>query len=447
MLPKKNLKSQTMFKSLYILLLTFTFTSSLSSQDSLSLKVLLTLGLEKNYSILIARNEEEITNNNLSYAKYTFFPTLGASGRQSNTIADSKQTPFTGAVREVDNAKSSSLSGAINLEWTVFDGFAMFVGYNKVKELSELGKLNTKMNVENLAAEIASEYYNLIQQTKLLESMRYGMKLSAERLALAAEKYKIGSFSKLEYLQAQVDFNADSSLYLRQEEMVTSSKIMLGKILAYNLNIPNNWTDSINIDKSLMLEELLKSTLEKNTGLLIASQNKLLTDLDIRTIRSRRYPSISLNAGYTYTDTKAEIGFAKTTHSTGITYGATLNWSIFNRLDNRRQMSNAKIALENSELEFESLKLEITSELNQVWNNYTNNLRILSLETQNLESARENIDIAMAKYRLGGLAGIEMREIQKNFLDASNRFITAQYLAKVAEITLKQISGRIEEYF
>lgn len=440
-----------MLNSIYtrsiLLFLSFIINISLFGQDSLSLKRVLALGLEKNYSILIARNDEEITSNNFSYAKYTFLPTLAATGRQTNTIADSKQTPFTGAVREVENAESSTVSGAINLEWTVFDGFAMFVGYNKVKELSELGKLNTKMNVENLAAQIASEYFNLIQQTKLLESMRYGMKLSSERLALASEKYKIGSFSRLEYLQAQVDFNADSSQYLRQEESVTSSKIMLGKILASSLNIPGNWKDSIEIDKSLLLEDLLKSTLEKNTGLLIAGQQKLLTDLDIKTIRSRRYPSISLNAGYTYTDTKAEIGFAKKTHSTGITYGASVNWSIFNRLDNHRQMTNAKIARENSELEFDNLKLEITSELNQVWNNYTNNLRVLSLESQNLESARENIDIAMAKYRLGGLAGIEMREIQKNFLDASNRFITAQYLAKIAEISLKQISGRIEEYF
>jgi outer membrane protein TolC len=98
-------------------------------------------------------------------------------------------------------------------------------------------------------------------------------------------------------------------------------------------------------------------------------------------------------------------------------------------------------------LEINDLKLTLTSNLNQVWNNYNNNLRILALESQNLESARENLDIARARYRLGDLAGIEMREIQQNFLNASNRFINAQYLAKVAEITLKQISGSIEEYF
>lgn len=435
----------------FIVLLLLTSMNSYG-QDSISLKRLLAIGLEKNYSILIARNDEEVLQNNLNYAKYAFFPSLNASARQNNSIADSRQERFPigsnpPVIVNVENANSSSVTGNLNLDWTVFDGFNMFVSYNKVQELAELGKLNTRMDVENLSAQIASEYFNLIRQTQLLEAMRYGMKLSSERLAIASEKYKLGSFSRLEYLQAQGDFNADSSQYLRQEEAVTTSKLQLNRILAYTINIPQNWNDTILIEKTLLFENLLKNTLEKNTSLLIANQNQWLSNLDIKSIRSRYYPSIILNAGYQYSDSKAEIGFAKTSNATGITYGATVNWTLFNRFDNRRQMKNARIVQENRALEYENLKLEITSELNQVWNNYTNNLRVLSLETQNLETSRENLDIALARYRLGALAGIEMREIQKNFLDASNRFINAQYLAKLAEITLKQISGSIEEYY
>ena len=451
-----NLMKQIMLKlpkSVRIIFsLTLIFNLTAYSQDSLSLKRVLAIGLEKNYSLLISRNEEEIAKNNLNYAKYAFFPAVNAIGRQNNLIADSRQERFPvppnpPVIVNVDNANSSSITGNLNIDWTIFDGFNMFVGYDRVKEFSELGKLNTRMTVENLASQISTEYFNLIRQTQLLETMRFGMRLSSERLAIASEKYKIGSFSRLEYLQAQGDFNADSSLFLRQEEIVTSSKLQLNRILAYNLNVPLNWNDTINIEKNLIVEDLLAKTLEKNTSLLIANQSILLSELDIKSIRSRYYPTIALNTGYSYSDSKAEIGFARATHATGITYGATVNWSLFNRLDNHRQMQNARIEQENRTLEFENLKLEITSELNQVWNNYTNNLRILSLETQNLESSRENLEIAMAKYRLGGLAGIEMREIQQSFLDASNRFINAQYLAKIDEITLKQISGRIEEYF
>ncbi|NJK97566.1 MAG: TolC family protein [Bacteroidales bacterium] len=367
--------------------------------------------------------------------------------RKSNSVVDTRQEFASGTVQERDNAKSNSLNGSINLEWTVFDGFAMFVGYDKVKELSELGKLNTRMTLENLASRIATEYYNLIRQIQLINSLHYGLKLSKERLAIASEKYKIGSFSRLEYLQAQGDFNADSSRYLRQEETVNASKILLSKTLAYNLNIPKTWQDTILINKDLDIELLLKKTLDNNTGLLIANQSKLLSELDIKLIRSRYYPSLSLNSGFNYTNSESQSGFLLSNQTTGWTYGASLTFNIFNRFDNHRQIRNARIENENRELELQNLKQEITNELNQIWNVYTSSLRVLSLETSNLEWARENLDIAMTKYRLGSLAGIEMREIQKNYLDASSRYIEARYLAKIAEINLKQISGEIQDYF
>lgn len=442
-----KLFSSKYIKQAALILLSLFSCSKSFSQDSLSLKHILAIGLEKNYAILIARNDQEISENNLSYAKYAFFPTASANGRKNNSVVDSKQQFASGSTQERENAKSNSLTGALNLEWTVFDGFGMFIAYNKVKEVAEMGQLNTRMQVENLAAQIATEYYNFSRQIQLLESMKYGMKLSSERLLIASEKYKLGSFSRLEFLQAQGDFNADSSLFLRQQEIVTSSRIQLSRIMAYDLKIPENWHDSIQIEKNLLLDQLLQNTLAKNTALLILNKSQILTDLDIKSIRSRYYPSLSLNAGYNYTNSESQAGFLLSNRTTGITYGATLNYTLFNRFENHRLMQNARIAQESRELEFENLKLNLTSSLNQVWNNYSNNIRILSLESQNLATSRENLDIAMTRYRLGSLSGIEMREIQKNYLDASNRFINAQYLAKVAEITLKQISGSISEYF
>ena len=40
---------------------------------------------------------------------------------------------------------------------------------------------------------------------------------------------------------------------------------------------------------------------------------------------------------------------------------------------------------------------------------------MLKLERQNLVAAKENHEIAMERYMLGNLSGIEMREAQKTF--------------------------------
>ena len=71
---------------------------------------------------------------------------------------------------------------------------------------------------------------------------------------------------------------------------------------------------------------------------------------------------------------------------------------------------------------------------------------MILLEEDTLVAARENYEIAMERYRLGDLPGIEMREAQKSLLDAEERILTAQYNTKLCEISLQQISGNVLIY-
>lgn len=84
--------------------------------------------------------------------------------------------------------------------------------------------------------------------------------------------------------------------------------------------------------------------------------------------------------------------------------------------------------------------------LTEVFQNYTNNLRLLNLEKENLVTAQENHFIACERYMLGDLPGIEMREAQKSLLDAEERILVALYNTKICEISLMQISGGIMRY-
>ncbi|HPR62016.1 MAG TPA: TolC family protein, partial [Prolixibacteraceae bacterium] len=67
-------------------------------------------------------------------------------------------------------------------------------------------------------------------------------------------------------------------------------------------------------------------------------------------------------------------------------------------------------------------------------------------EEQNLDVARENLEIALERYKLGSLAGLELREVQKSLLDAEERLISVKYQTKLAEISLMQVSGDIMRY-
>ena len=69
--------------------------------------------------------------------------------------------------------------------------------------------------------------------------------------------------------------------------------------------------------------------------------------------------------------------------------------------------------MQNARLEREQLEQALRADLSNLWQAYQNNLQMLNLERQNLVAAKENHEIAMERYMLGNLSGIEMREAQK----------------------------------
>ena len=100
-----------------------------------------------------------------------------------------------------------------------------------------------------------------------------------------------------------------------------------------------------------------------------------------------------------------------------------------------------------AELRYQEIEQGVKADLITIYSAYSNNLKLITLEEQNLETATENLSIALYRYKLGNLSGIDLREVQKSFLDAKERLLSIQYQDKLAEISLLQIAGRVMDYY
>ncbi len=129
-----------------------------------------------------------------------------------------------GTTEKTNGVHNETADVGLNVNWTVFDGLGIQATYDKLRELQNLGELNTRMTIEDFVADLSSEYYNLIRQKIRLRNLRSTLELSRERLRIVEERYYIGSMSRLDLQQAQVDFNADSSNVLNQLEQVHTSR-------------------------------------------------------------------------------------------------------------------------------------------------------------------------------------------------------------------------------
>ena len=325
-----------MKKYVYTLLFAFSSLFMAEAQQLFDLKRCIETGLEQNYSIRIIRNEQQISDNNATPGNAGYLPTVDMSGGFSGNINNNRNSLQDGSIEKANGINSETGNVGLNVNWTVFDGFGIQAEYSRLKELQRMGELNTRMTIEDFVANLSSEYYNLIRQKIRLRNLRSTLDLSKERLRIVEERYYIGSMSRLDLQQAQVDFNSDSSKVLNQLEVVHTSRIRLNELMALN-----NVEEEIQIKDSLIypnpfLDEvdLWKNTLEANASLLIAQ----------------------------------------------------------------------------------------------------------------IVAAQENYRIAIDRYKLGELSGIELREAQNSLLEAEERLSVAEYSTKICEISLLQLSGQILTY-
>ena len=423
-------------------------TANVLAQQHYTLKSCLEIGLEKNYSLRMVRNEEQISKNNATLANAGYLPTLDLSAGLSGNVNDTEtETRSTGEKSKTTGVFDQTMNAGLNLNWTLFNGFKIQANYARLKEMEQQGETLTRIAIEDFIASLTAEYYNYIQQQIRLKNFHYAMSLSKERLRIVEERYIVGNFSRLDLQQARVDYNADRAQYMKQQESVKTSLIRLNELMANE-----NTTESVTVNDSIIdlntllsFEELWQSTLKSNASLLKSEQNKKLASLEMKAVKSRNYPYLKLNAGYGYTLNKYEISSTSRRDNLGFNFGVTMGFNLFDG-NRRREIKNARIAIENANLQQDDIRQSLRADLSNLWQAYQNNIEMLKLERENLIAAVENHEIASERYMLGNLSGIEMREAQKSLLDAEERILASEYDTKMCEISLLQLSGKVTQY-
>jgi outer membrane protein TolC len=419
-----------------------------SLQAVLNLQECLRIGLENNYEIQIVRNEEQIADNNVTLGNAGFLPVVGLNSGYTARSNNSNQFPSDGGEPvESRSSNTGSLDMGMNLSWTLFEGFRVQTNYKRLKELQSVGELNTRLAIESLIATLTAEYYNYVQQQLRLNNLKYAVSLSKERLRIVEASYQVGALSRLDLQQARVYFNADSSLLIQQYEKLNSSRIRLNELMGVDVNLQFVAADStIRFDRNLPKEKLHDKALQQNARLLLSEKNKTLSELDLKTLQSRNFPYLRLNSSYGFTHYNYNTGALDHQRTWGPTAGITLGFTLFDGLNRKREQRNAQIVIQNRELQTEQLQLALESDFANMWMAYQNNIELTNLETESLKNAELNYEIAMERYKVRDLSGLELREAQNSLIEAEQRLLTAQFNTKLYEISLLQLSGTINRY-
>ena len=436
-------KYKFLFKTLLLLL----FCSiKMNAQEILTLQDAVKIALENNYEIKIATNNLNIDKTNVTSGNAGMLPKVTASVTDNNAVQNLSQTRADGTVLTLDNAKNASLNYGVGLDWTVFDGFKMFAKYDQLKELQKLGESQLKLAILSKISALNSTYFDLVQQQQQLSALDTTIVISNQRLTLAQNRFIIGKASKLEVLNAQVDLNTDTVALLKQKELYANTKVLMNQILARDAKNDFKVQPEITVDSQLKLPEL--SALAEKQNPQVASQiiNKRISELQLKQIKANRYPTLKVTSGYTFVDSRSDLGFTTQSSARGLNYGFGASLNLFDGFSQNRNEKLAKIEIENATIAILQQNLALASQLATTFQTYSTNLELITLEAKNEAIAKQNLTITLDKFRIGTITTLEFRTAQLNYINAKVRFSDAQFQAKLSEIALKELAGNLSLY-
>jgi outer membrane protein TolC len=428
--------------------LVFSFVSicqSLNAQNKLTVEQAITATIENNYDIQLLRNDSSSYALDKSYARAAFLPRVNATTGVTFNNNNQKQQFNDGTKRESNGIRSNNISGSVQLNWTIFDGFKMFATRDKLAQFVQLGELNIKNQVITSVATVINNYYNIVRQKQQLKAIEEQMSINEERVKVAEKKLSVGLGAKPELLQGKVDLNAQKAARLKQQTVIDQLIDQLNQLMNVEINTRYEVADTITFSSDIILGDLLASVEATNPQLLLIKKNIDIGYLTLKERKAERYPVVNFNSAYNYskTDNKAVVNpftplFSR---NNGFNYGIGITIPILNGFNTKRQIQQAKLDIDWFNISYKNQKAKIDLGIINAFKDYELQKKTLALEEENIILAKENVYISLERLRLGISTYLELRETQKSLELAYDRLIAARYNAKLAETELLRLKG------
>jgi len=421
--------------------------SSSAQQRILTLEEAIANALQKNYDILLAKNDSAMAAIDYSYRNAAFIPRLNANLGTTWNNNNTKQTLSDGTKRESKGLKSNNINSQLALNWTLFDGLKMFATRDKAEQLLQLGEWEIRNQVMNTVADVINTYYNIVRQKQQLKAIEEQMSIDSERVRLAQYRLDIGVGIKPDLLQSKIDLNAQKAAQLQQQALIEQLKEQLNKALALPQFTMYDVSDTIMINTTISLGEVLGNAEKNNPSIQITKKSIDIASLSLKETKAELFPTVSFNSAYNFNRNKNQKvinSFSTLFNQTaGFNYGFTASIPILNNFNTRRLIRQAKWNIQYQGLVYENQRSVTALNVINAFQSYEQQKKALALEEENILLARENLDIVFQTYKLGAATLLQLKEAQNSLADADNRLIAARYNAKLSETELMRLSGQL----
>ena len=411
----------------------------------MSLEDALSLTLKENVSVKIKTNELDQIKN---YEKVGILGTLpriivngSASGNKGTSSLEFATDDF--PTLEDAESESKSISGNVGVNYNLFNGLGSIYTYQKLKKQTDLKSTELSIQIEQVLLKTAKEYFDIAYLQENYNIIKELLDISKERYNRIEIQNEFGNASKLDLLSAEIDLNNDSINLMNIEFELQIAKNQLNQTLNRDLAYDFLVENKVEINRDLNYSDLNQETQKNNNNVLLGQYMLDISKKDKKINAVSILPRIEISAQYGYNQTESNTSIILDQTSLGLTGFLNFSWDIFDGLAKNKITQNTRIQIESNKLELQSIKQEIQKEFNASYKQYENSINLIDIEKRNQSTSEKFFERAKEQFYQGQLSRNDFRLAQIDLSTSKNRLNQTLYNAKIAELNLYRLSGKI----
>lgn len=381
---------------------------------------------QNNIQVRQSRNNQLSGIEDTKQAKAALFPSLVASTTQSYTNYPSS---------EVTDNNSYTGTYGITAGMTNFEGGKLRTEVKRQKVQNQMDALSVEESVNDIRIAIVQAYMQCLYAADAVRINRSTAEASKAQRDRAEEMLRTGSISRVDFAQLQSQYSSDEYQIVVAGSTLDNYKLQLKQLL--ELDIMEEMNPAV---PGVKEENVLKALPPKNevyeTALKVMPQIRRgelgieAAKLEEKSARAGFFPSISLSAsvGTGHMSNNDFESGSQIWNRFNENVGLTLNIPIFSNRKNRTAVNKAKIALNDSYLEWTSLQKELLRNVESAY------LDAVSAQAQYLSArekekyARESYELTSEQFRVGVKNTVELITAQNEYSAAQQQVLQAKYL-------------------
>jgi outer membrane protein len=413
----------------------------------ISFKEAIRIALEQNVDVRAAQNFAALDAVGVSEARGQFLPNLTLNSTGARNFGRS----FDQQAGQVVSQTTKSLSLGVNSGVVLFDGFGNVAQLKGAKLSSKASDEELHRARETVAFNVASQFLALISRQEQLRVQRQNLQAVTQLEQQIQTFVDNGARTIADLYQQQANSASARFSVVDAERQFEIAKVDLMQTLqldptgVYEFEAPEDSTAAA-AAQQLQLQSLQMRASDQRIDLKAQQARVDAADQNVRVARSNRWPTLSLNAGYSsaYNSASPQNFSSQLDDRRGGSVGLGLSVPIFDRMATSNATRRAEIQADNERLNLETLQQDVALQVRRAVLDFQAAQEQLVVAQAQVRAAELALQASQDRYTAGASTLVEVTQSRATQVQAASALVTARFNLQFQRTLMDYYTGDLD---